>query len=89
MTDEDQPLPIPSTPEQVKTQPSHEIMTILSHQPPFAAGAISRHFDAWTRLTSDRHILDIVKGFTLDLTAVPQQLYYPKQLLTKTDEISI
>ena len=64
-------------------------MKLLQRQPQFSAGAISRHFDSWTCLTSDSNILTLVRGFRLDFLSLPNQPQWPKQLLTKPTDIAI
>ena len=77
-----------SSTSQVISLPA-DIVQLLQHQPPFQAGSISRHFTAWTKLTSDNNILTLVKGFTLELLSVPQQVQAPQQLITKPSDLNI
>ena len=52
----------------------------------FYAGKISNCYDAWTQLTSDQWILNIVQGFEIEFTERPFQPYRPFPLrLSKTD----
>ena len=44
----------------------------------FRAGNTKYHFDAWTQITSDRWILDTVRGYKIDFEEVPKQTRIPK-----------
>ena len=64
-------------------------LKLISKQPQFTAGAISKQLHNWKKLTSDNNILSIVKGFRLELSELPFQTGWPQQLLTKPEDILI
>lgn len=63
------------------------IQVQLNRQPQFLAGGLSRHLRNWQTLTSDQTILNIVRGFKLDLMSFPKQSVWPKHLLSNRNEI--
>ena len=65
------------------------ILTALNSQPKFKAGALHRHFDKWSALTSDHLLLTTINGFKLDLLEFPRQINWPQQLLVKPQEVAV
>lgn len=59
----------------------------LNSQPPFEAGQLRHRIDCWRTLTSDRLLLHIVEGFTLDFTQSPFQRKWPTQVISETAEV--
>ena len=53
------------------------------------AGRLKFHHEEWTKITSDKVILDIVKGYHIDFISVPFQNHPPKQPLDKHEEIAL
>ena len=52
------------------------------------AGRLKFHHEKWTKITSDKVILDIVKGYHIDFILLPFQDHPPKQpTLVKHEEI--
>ena len=62
--------------------PSHKVslLDINLHQFLFKAGGVGLCIDAWKKLTSDPHIINIVKGITLDFESPPVQLSLPHEI---------
>ena len=46
----------------------------------FQAGAISRQYENWSKLTSDKWILNLVQGYEVDFKNEPWQPFRPNQL---------
>jgi hypothetical protein len=46
----------------------------------FCGWKISSFFDKWTKLTSDKYVLDIVRGYCIEFVDLPSQNKLPKQL---------
>ena len=54
------------------------------------AGRLKFHHEKWTKITSDKVILDIVKGYHIDFISAPFQDHPPKQpTLDKHEEIAL
>lgn len=53
------------------------------------AGGLSRHLQTWRGLSSDKTILDTVRGFTFTFTSKPVQTAVPGQLIRKPSKIAI
>jgi hypothetical protein len=66
-----------------------EIRNLLTSQPTYRAGGISRKLRFWKQLTSDRNMLDIIEGFTLAFEFRPPTREIAQQLLTSAHDIEI
>lgn len=51
----------------------------IADSPPFRAGNIANHIRNWEKLTSDKVILDLVRGVRLSFTEVPLQDRTPRE----------
>ena len=62
--------------------------TTLVNEQIVQAGRLKFHHEKWTKITSDKVILNIVKGYHIDFISVPFQAHPPKQpTLDKHEEI--
>ena len=57
----------------------------------FKAGTVSEKFEFWKTLTSDSYILEAIKGYRLEFTSEPTELYNRtvKQTFSDTDKFTI
>ena len=60
---------------------NNESLAKLAHRADnFHAGAIARCIDNWKLLTSDKWILEVVKGYKIEFSEKPIQTYIPRPL---------
>lgn len=53
---------------------------MLNTKENFCGGKVSSFFEKWTELTSDKYLLDIVRGYNIEFVDLPSQNKLPKQL---------
>ena len=75
--------------DQVQYPLLRQIRKSLVHQPSFVAGGLKNNIANWEALTSDRNMLDIVRGFSLEFTDTPEQFHLPSQILKGASDIAI
>ena len=62
--------------------------TTLVNEQIVQAGRLKFHHEKWTKITSEKVILDIVKGYNIDFISVPFQAHPPRQpTLDKHEQI--
>ena len=58
----------------------------------FSGGKLSTHIDAWMELTSDKWILDTIRGYTIEFDCMPQQTEHERPnpvRMSKSEQLAL
>ena len=75
--------------EKVSTCISHNENSFLNTPDNFVGGKISKFLVNWCQLSSDKWLLDIIKGYRIEFDEYPLQFSIPNQLLFNSEETEI